>query len=310
MSPFVQGLLDRTPYVGRLRRRLRELGQEVASLRKAEGAFPAGHYYSPVPSPIQVEQYLNSSKYGSTSPDEVNINNDAHTSLIEAFSEFYNQRPFPEQKKADCRYYFAQTMFVHSDAIVLHCFLRHVRPKHIIEIGSGFSSAVMLDTAEGHLRPSPAMTFIEPNPERLTQLLKPGDEAKCCLLRERVQRVPLETFNALLPGDLLFLDSSHVVSAGSDVQYLFFEVLPRLKPGVFVHIHDVLYPFVYPAEWLLAGRYWNEAYFLRAFLAYNSAWEIYWFSSYAALQLKPLMEEKMPLCLNGVGGSIYLRRVR
>lgn len=106
----------------------------------------------------------------------------------------------------------------------------------------------------------------------------------------------------------MFIDSSHVVKCGSDLQFLIFEVLPYLKPGVFVHFHDIAYPFEYPSEWLLEGRYWNENYFLRAFLSYNSEWSIHFFTTYVYFRFGDLIREKMPLCTKNPGGSLYIQR--
>ena len=88
-----------------------------------------------------------------------------------------------------------------------------------------------------------------------------------------------------------------------------FDVLPKLAPGVFVHFHDVFYPFEYPPEWLKAGMYWNEGYFLRAFLAYNKEWKIYFFGNYAGIMFAEFITERMPRCRIDLGGSLYIRRV-
>ena len=217
---------------------------------------------------------------------------------------------FCKSSTDDLRYYFSQSWFCYADAIFLYCFLRHTNPKTVIEVGSGFSSAVILDTVEKFLPQYPLITFIEPYPDRLKSLLKPQDFERCQILENRVQDVPLNIFTSLSAGDLLFIDSSHVVKCGSDLQFLLFKVLPQLPVGVFVHFHDVFYPFEYPEAWLLDGRYWNEAYFLRAFLAYNNEWEIYFFNTYVAKFFNDFLAEKMPLCLKNTGGSIYLQRVR
>jgi hypothetical protein len=87
-----------------------------------------------------------------------------------------------------------------------------------------------------------------------------------------------------------------------------FEILPRLQPGVFVHFHDVFYPFEYPPEWLMEGRYWNENYFLRAFLSYNSEWKIKFMNTYVSFMFSDLIKEKMPLCAKNPGGSLYIQR--
>jgi hypothetical protein len=152
------------------------------------------------------------------------------------------------------------------------------------------------------------MTLIEPYPQSLKRLLRPEDEKRIRVLDKPVQVVPLSIFNTLQSGDLLFLDSSHVMKCGSDVQFLLFEVLPRLPAGVFVHFHDVLRNFEYPRYWLESGIYWNEDYVLRAFLAYNNAWDIYFFNDHVGFVFQQFIAENMPLCRKNPGGSLYLRR--
>ena len=109
--------------------------------------------------------------------------------------------------------------------------LRHVQPRRVVEVGSGYSSAMMLDTAEGWLDPDVDITFIEPYDELLRSLLRPGDDERVTILDSAVQDVDLVVFTRLEAGDILFIDSTHVVKAGSDVNHLFFEVLPRWRPA-------------------------------------------------------------------------------
>ena len=120
----------------------------------------------------------------------------------------------------------------------------------------------------------------------------------------------MELFLSLKAGDFLFIDSSHVLKCGSDLQLLMFEILPLLPSGVFVHFHDVFYPFDYPTEWLKEGKYWNENYFLRAFLSYNSDWSVSFFNTYVALAFNAFIKDKMPLCIKNSGGSLYIQRER
>jgi hypothetical protein len=110
------------------------------------------------------------------------------------------------------------------------------------------------------------------------------------------------------PGDFLFIDSTHVVKVGGDVTYLYFEVLPRLGPGVHVHIHDVFFPFEYPRGWIEEGRVWSEAYLLRAFLLHNREFEITLFNTFLQGRHPELFERHFPLALKNPGGSIWLRR--
>jgi len=293
---FVRKVLDRTPYVGRLRK-----------LANAAGGYPPGHYYSPIPTPEEAAACFT---WRNTATPEIRLDPDRQFERLQTFETFYRDVPFPEKENGRTRYHFDQSYFCYADAIFLYSFLRHVQPKRIIEVGSGFSSAVILDTTERFFSNPPEMTFIEPYAGRLRQLLRPQDAARVTVIEKTVQSVPIETFDRLGPGDLLFIDSSHVVKCGSDVYFLMFEALPRLQPGVFVHFHDIFDSFEYLDNWLLKeGWYWNEAYFLRAFLAYNSAWEVYFFNSYVARVFEAFIAEKMPLCLKNAGGSLYIRRL-
>ena len=165
----------------------------------------------------------------------------------------------------------------------------------------------MLDTRER--LPAPLeLTFIEPYPARLRSLLRPADADTTRVLEQRVQDVPVDVFQCLRAGDILFIDSSHVSRVGSDVNYLFFEILPVLEPGVIVHVHDVLWPFEYPRTWVLEGRAWNEAYLLRAFLQYNSTFEVMLFNAWIGQAARDLAAELMPEFLVNPGGSFWMRK--
>ena len=276
-------------------------------LRKQE-AFPAGHYYSPIPSKKDVLSYVRSRTTPPIDLPGINLNEKNQRDVLDEYTRFYPDLPFPEKQTTSHRYYYENRWFSYSDAIFLYSFLRKNAPKKIIEVGSGFSSAVMLDTIDGFFPQRPEITFIEPYPDRLVSLFREGDRKRVRLIEKRVQDVPNEVLLDLDSGDLLFIDSSHVVKCGSDLQLLMFEVLPRLQPGVFVHFHDVFYPFDYPAEWLTKGRYWNENYFLRAFLSYNSEWSIRFFNTYVHFMFGDLIKERMPLCAKNPGGSLYIQR--
>lgn len=186
--------------------------------------------------------------------------------------------------------------------------LRHFRPRRIIEVGSGYSSCVILDTRERHLDGKLDVTLVEPYPELVLQLLRPADRHAIEILPIRVQDVPLDRFRQLQAGDFLFIDSTHVSKTGSDVNTLVFDVLPILNRGVHVHFHDVFYPFEYPKEWVMAGRSWNEQYLLRGFLQYNSAFSITLMNTYLQGRHPERFATQMPLCLRNTGGSIWIRR--
>ena len=128
------------------------------------------------------------------------------------------------------------------------------------------------------------------------------------ILAKKVYDVELETFTRLEAGDILFVDSSHVAKVGSDVNDIFFRILPALNPGVYIHFHDILDGFEYPREWIYAGRAWNEAYLLRAFLQYNHAFSIEFFNSWIWEWQTSELVSLLPLARATPGTSIWLRK--
>ena len=275
----------------------------------------AGHFYSPVPS-IRDVRKRSFTIFDRTSVEcpGINIRRDYQLTVLNELSFYYSNIPFLNSAKhLSERYYFDNPYYTYGDGVVLYAMLRRLQPKRVIEVGSGFSSAAMLDTDDQMHGERPAgertaFTFIEPYPERLQSLLTAQDQDRCTVLTSRVQDVDLSVFDALEPNDILFIDSSHVLKVGSDVHHLLFHVFPRLKPGVVIHLHDVFWPFEYPEDWVMSGTAWNEAYALRAFLQYNSAFEIEYFNSYVATVHEAVLREKMPICMKDPGGAIWIRK--
>ncbi len=268
--------------------------------------YPPGHHHSAVPNADQVQAFLDRPPVLRNELPEIRLNTAGQRDLLESFARHYHRLPFPEQKHPDFRYYFGQSWFCYADAVFLFCFLNEFRPRRIIEVGSGFSTAVILDTIDGMPGYECELRCIEPFPDRLKKLLKATDDVE--LTRRQVQTVSPAVFETLQDGDLLFIDSSHVLKTGSDLQYLFFQILPILSPGVFVHFHDIFFPFEYPETWIAEGRYWNECYFIRSFLAYNQAWQIRFFNHFVSMEFREFLETHMPLCLKNPGGSLYLQK--
>jgi hypothetical protein len=297
MNKHLINTLDKLPYVSGLR----------AQIGRA-GAFPAGHYYSPIPSKSDAARRL-ARKSDRRDVVDVDFRREGQFRLLQDFSQYYKDLPFTDEKSETCRYYFNQTWFGHTDAIILYSFIRHFAPRRIIEIGSGYSSAVMLDTLDRYSTPDREVTFIEPFPERLNALLSAPDRARVTLIEKMIQDVDFSTFQTLAAGDLLFVDSSHVMKFGSDLYTILFEILPILPIGIHVHFHDIFSSFEYPDEWVQEGRYWNECYLLRAFLASNRCWEITFFNDYANREFAEFIEHRMPLCRKSFGGSLYIKRV-
>jgi len=257
-----------------------------------------GHYYSPLPDLAELRT-AGESPWQAVAEDLPGIHLDvpAMLALTEDFADGVAEFGFPEQPSASARYHFDNPYFSYGDALIAGSMLRRFAPARVIEIGSGYSSACLLDVAERCLNGDVAFTFVEPNPERLQHLLTPADRERCAIERRPVQGLPLAVFDSLASGDILFVDSSHVGKFASDVLHLLFRVLPRLASGVIVHFHDVPWPFEYPRHWLEQGRAWNEAYLLRAFLQYNEAFEILYFNAYMEACQREAYAASLPLAL-------------
>lgn len=270
--------------------------------------FPPGHYFSPLPSYAEIAEAYTRGRLGPPFP-AIDLNETEQFARLERFAGCYPEQPFPETATPGRRFYLDNLSYGHFDAIMLYCMLREVRPRRIIEVGSGFSSAAMLDLRGSALDQDVEFAFIDPDMSRLRSLLRPDDHLRATLIEKRVQEVPLETFATLRDGDLLFIDSSHVSKIGSDVNHLYFDVLPALARGVLIHIHDVTTNLEYPRAWLEEGRAWNEQYLLRAFLMNNHAYRIELFTAWLMSQKYAFFSEKMPLCLRGGGGQIWLRKL-
>jgi len=300
----VKSLIKKLPYIRALHQQIDQLRLELKRWRTWK---PPGHFYSPIPSLDEVKKH-ESQIFRATNNfvSAVDLNATRQFQLLADFRKFYDEMIFPEVATNGFRYYFQNEYFSYADGIALYCMLRHVRPKRVIEVGSGFSSALMLDTNDRFLDRSVHFTFVEPYPERLKSLIWDADQTHSNILRSPVQEIPLSVFEELQAGDILFIDSSHVCKTGSDVNYLLFEVLPILSPGVYVHFHDIFFPFEYPMSWIYEGVAWNEAYMLRAFLQYNSTFEIEFFVSFVMSQMRNQIADIMPLALQSEKDNISL----
>jgi predicted O-methyltransferase YrrM len=188
--------------------------------------------------------------------------------------------------------------------------MRANRPARIVEIGSGRSTWLMLDVNERFFDNRIRITTVDPYPSSMREGLHAGDEGRLEVVAKRIQDADVAMFGDLRDGDILLVDSTHVSKCDSDVNRIVLEILPTLRPGVLVHFHDVFWPFEYPKHWLLEiGVAWNEIYQLRAFLQFNSAYRIEFFSDYAGQFLRPEIEASIPPFLHGGGSSLWLRRV-
>jgi predicted O-methyltransferase YrrM len=286
------------------------VGDVLARLHVAPWLFVRpGHFYSPIPDLDHLRR--NEQRVFPPVPKDlpgIAINEARQLAMLDELQPYYDTQPFDAEKTPNLRYSFKNASYYsYSDAIFLHCMIRYARPRRIIEVGSGYSSGVTLDTNELFFDNRIACMFVEPYPQLLQTLLREHDLDRIEIIDRGLQEVALDRFRTLEPNDILFIDSTHVSKVGSDVNYIFAEILPALRPGVYVHFHDIFYPFEYPKEWIYEGRAWTEAYLLRAFLAFNSAYEIVLFSSFLERFHRDRFRT-MPLCLKSPGASIWLRR--
>ncbi|AOW08846.1 class I SAM-dependent methyltransferase [Flavobacterium gilvum] len=272
-------------------------------------AHPNGHFYSPVIS-IEDIKKRETEIWKNVEIDGiqgVDLRTDEQIKLVKQFTQYYNEMPFKAEKQTNIRYQFENGYYSYTDGIILYSFIRHFKPKRIIEIGSGFSSAVMLDTNELFFKNQIDLTFIDPYSERLFSLMTEKDKQKIKVIESDVQLISLDVFRKLESGDILFVDSTHVTKTGSDVNYILFEILPILNSGVLIHFHDVFYPFEYPKEWVFRGFNWNEDYILKAFLMYNEKFEIKIFSEYLHKHHKNTFTD-LPLTYSNTGGNLWIEK--
>jgi hypothetical protein len=271
---------------------------------------PPGHYYSPLPDLADVER--NADRYFTAEFTEpangIDLNDAGHTHFLGQLAAWYAEYDLPDARTVGRRFYGYNHYFSTTDALALYGIMRKHRPRRIIEVGSGFSSGAMLEINDRYLDGKVDFTFIEPDPDRLNECITPQDRQRCRFIKKPVQEVPLAAFEALEANDILFIDSSHVGKIGSDVSFLLFNVLPRLKSGVIVHVHDINWPFEYPKAFYELGRAWNEVHLLRAFLMYNSAFRVVFWGGYAAHRFSDYVRQNMPRFMVQTPASIWLQR--
>ncbi len=272
---------------------------------------PTGHFYSAVPSDEDRRWALRGERVAAPIVD-VDLRSESQLELIETLAPIADQFDWPATaelaKDQGVRYHYENSALGVGDGLLLYSMIRHHAPKRIIEVGCGYSSALMLDTNARHFNNEIDLTFIEPYPELLHSLMLEGDDERCEIKPIAVQDVDLEIFDTLTAGDILFIDSTHVSKLGSDVNRLLFDVIPRLAPGVVVHIHDIGPSFSYPDQWIREGRAWNESYLVRAFLAYNDEFEILAWNPYLHTEHREFMDTQMPMSATERGNSLWFRR--
>ena len=262
------------------------------------------HFYQPIPDTQNLPQNLwdhPSELIGIDMNDSVQL--DLLRNRFPKFRDEYERFPTKPTGQPS-RFHLNNDFFDGTDALVAYCMVRHFQPRLIIEVGSGFSSLIAAEAAAKNK--TSALICIEPFPREFLRQRFLGLHS---LIEKKVEDVDLEFFSQLGPGDILFIDSSHTVKIGGDVNYLFLEVLPRLKPGVIVHVHDIFLPFDYRRDWVVDEfRFWTEQYLLQAFLTFNSEFEVLMANSYLGHYHKEDLKTTFPNSPWWGGGSFWMRR--
>jgi len=228
------------------------------------------HYYQPV---INPRKYLKDSRKKNRNLPGIKLDNDEEQlALIAKFH--YNEEllAFPMKMPKPLSYHYDNSPFGPGDAEYLYNIVRHFKSKKIIEIGCGYST-LMIDKAVKQNKMEDATyecnhICIEPYENSWLQHLNIN------LIRQKVEDVDLAVFKDLEKDDILFIDSTHMIRPQGDVLFEYLQLLPILKSGVIIHIHDIFTPNEYPDEWLDRHLLWNEQYLLEAFLSCNNEFTI------------------------------------
>jgi Methyltransferase domain len=289
--------------------------KERDELRNASTAphtlyVPPGHFFSPIVDPAEADRHI-SRLEATPMPlflDGINIDREQMIEKWNSLLPFLDNIPFSQFKAPGFRYRFENPSYSWGDGSILYAMLRSHQPRRVIEVGSGWSSACALDTADRYFKNECEFTFVDPYPQLLNSLI--GKLAKNVRVIEMpIQQVSVSAFEALEAEDILFIDSTHVLRTGSDVCFELFEVLPRLASGVLVHFHDMFWPFEYPRLWAVnENRSWNELYAIRAFLTNNDDWRVVFFNDYFAKRERKLIAASYPDFLKNSGGALWLQR--
>ncbi|WP_440224169.1 class I SAM-dependent methyltransferase [Dokdonella sp. MW10] len=276
------------------------LGRDWA---KSRPAHPNGHFYSPV---VNTEEAgRSSSELWPEEPEVLGIdfNEEQHRDwLSNLFPKYFREYDYEEsgdEENGDGSFFTQNSQFGWLDSRVLFALLRHWKPRRFIEIGSGFSSMLVMDVNRRFLGGRMHVTCIEPYPRRF---LRDNAGALGQLVEKKVQQVDLAVFEDLQAGDVLFIDSSHVAKTGSDVNHIYFNILPRIRRGVKIHIHDTFLPDEYPRQWVIdENRSWNEQYLVRALLMFSERYEVEFGCAYAFRTMPDLVAK----ALSNPDGSVF-----
>jgi len=255
------------------------------------GVFPiVRHYYEPQ---FDHRQLARSLREDRPLPG-VQWNAQEQLELLGKFHYAEELLRFPYHKSPRLEYHYDNDFFLAGDSEYLYSMVRHFAPSRIIEIGSGNSTLMVENAIRANLRENPGYScrHICIEPYEMPWL----EETGVTVLRERVETMDRALFTTLGAGDILFVDSSHIIRPQGDVLAIYLEILPTLKSGVLVHVHDILTPKDYFDQWVVDEvKFWNEQYLLEAFLTLNRDFRIIGALNYLKHHHLELLSAKCPV---------------
>ena len=265
---------SKVDYHNDLRRRLKSGVIRAAgrALRPVGVDIELAHYYSPIP------RATDRPRSWWEQPSElpgIALDLPGQLSFIETeLAGFLGEFSPPRNSSDEYTYHLDNGLFQGGDADLLYAMVRRFKPRRVLELGAGFSTLVSAMGASRNRADGHHTELVTYDPFALAPA--PGAVPGLTELRPvSAQDVPLGDFERLAANDILFIDSSHTVKVGGDAIHLITEVLPRLAPGVIVHLHDIYLPWPYPREWVARNRwYWAEQFLLQALLIENDGWGV------------------------------------
>ena len=318
MRAFIKALLPvfdvlLTPFLipaAILMRILRRVGVErmpiCRKVLSAVGVFPvADQYYEPLTNFSLLTRPLDEPR----NLPGIDMNVTEQLELLKRFHFGDELRRFTTGRHDELTYCFDNNMFAAGDAEFLYNLVRCKKPRRVVEIGSGSSTLLVIEAIKKNKTEQETYmcqhTCIEPY--EMPWLERSGVTVR----RDRVESVEKSVFQELEAGDLLFIDSSHIIRPQGDVVCEFLEILPILKKGVIVHIHDIFTPRDYPHEWVVNKvRFWNEQYLLEALLSGNQHWEIIGSVNFLFREYHTDLKLACPfLTLEREPGSFYIEKL-
>ncbi|MBC8151285.1 MAG: class I SAM-dependent methyltransferase [Bacteroidetes bacterium] len=265
------------------------------------------HYYHPLVNP---GKHLKGSLREDRPLPGLDLNVTEQLALLSQFTYADELTRFPLTKTKNREYYYDNGAFASGDSEYLYNMIRHHKPKRIIEIGSGHSTLMAINATKRNKRDNSTHTCEHTciEPYEMPWLEQTGVK----VIRQKVEEVDQNLFKSLKEGDILFIDSSHVIRPQGDVLTEYLEILPLLNPGVLVHIHDIFSPRDYLNEWVYKEHFlWNEQYLLEAFLSFNKAFKVLAAVNYLKHNHGAALGAKCPILAqqpNREPGSFWIQR--